>query len=38
MPMSRVYPCAICGEERQDQDSWFLLAEHQWEDKLKILE
>jgi len=38
MQKSRVYTCAICGEEKPDHDSWFLLAENQWEDKLKILQ
>jgi len=38
MQKSRVYTCAICGEEKPDDDSWFLLAENQWEDKLKILQ
>lgn len=38
MQKSRVYTCAICGEEKPHQDSWFLLAENQWEDKLKILQ
>jgi hypothetical protein len=38
MEKSRVYTCAICGEEKPDHDSWFLLAENHWEDKLKILQ
>jgi len=38
MQKSRVYTCAICGEEKPDDDSWFLLAENQWEDKLKVLQ
>ena len=38
MQKSRVYTCAICGEEKPDHDSWFLLAENHWEDKLKILQ
>jgi hypothetical protein len=38
MQKSRVYSCAICGEEKPDHDSWFLLAENTWEDKLKILQ
>ena len=29
--------CTICGEERSAQQVWFLVAESQWEDKLKIL-
>src|SRR5207247_3239429 len=38
MQKSRVYTCVICGEEKPDHDSWFLLAENQWEDKLKVLQ
>jgi hypothetical protein len=29
--------CAICGEERSAVQMWFLVAENQWEDKLKVL-
>lgn len=29
--------CAICGEERSDNESRFLIAENRWEDKLTIL-
>ena len=38
MQKSRVHTCAICGEEKPDHDAWFLLAENQWEDKLKVLQ
>jgi len=30
-------PCSICGEEKLPGQSWFLIAESDWEDKLKIL-
>lgn len=30
--------CAICGDERLAGDTWFLIAENRWEDKLKVLE
>jgi hypothetical protein len=29
--------CAICGEQRQDEDGWFVLVENRWTDRLKIL-
>jgi hypothetical protein len=29
--------CTICGEERTEGQTWFLVAESHWEDKLKIL-
>ena len=29
--------CAICGEERSAGDTWFLIAENRWEDRLKVL-
>src|SRR5437763_8264479 len=33
MQKSRVYTCAICGEETPAHDAWCLLAENQGEDK-----
>jgi hypothetical protein len=30
--------CAICGEERSAGDTWFLVAENRWEDKLTVLQ
>ena len=29
--------CAICGEERSARDTWFLVTENRWEDKLTVL-
>jgi len=29
--------CAICGEQRLDEDGWFVLVENRWTDRLKIL-
>jgi hypothetical protein len=34
----KIQECAICGEERLSGQVWFLVAESQWEDKLKVLE
>lgn len=28
--------CAICGEERQRGEEWFVLVENRWTDRLKI--
>lgn len=33
----RIYSCAICGQSKLPGESWYLLAENRWEDKLKIL-
>ena len=30
--------CAICGGRRLGTDSWFLVAENRWEDKLQVLQ
>lgn len=30
--------CAICGDERSTDDTWFLVAENRWEDKLTVLQ
>ena len=30
--------CAICGEERSAESTWFLVAENRWEDKLTVLQ
>jgi hypothetical protein len=32
------HECTICGEERSAGQVWFLVAENQWEDKLRVLE
>jgi len=29
--------CAICGEDKTVEDTWFLVAENQWEDKVTVL-
>lgn len=29
--------CGICGEQRSGDNTWFLVAEYRWEDKLKVL-
>lgn len=38
MDALRTDVCAICGAERSLTDAWFLIVEHRWEDKLKILQ
>lgn len=38
MKTSRYQRCMVCGEQPPDPTSWFLLAEHRWPDRLKILE
>lgn len=30
--------CSICGEEKSPGDTWFLVAENSWEDKLTVLQ
>lgn len=30
--------CSICGEEKSAEDTWFLVAENNWEDKLTVLQ
>ena len=30
--------CAICGEDKSTDDTWFLVAENHWEDKLTVLQ
>lgn len=37
MNHTRIYACAICGEERLRAEPWFLVAQDSWADKLKIL-
>jgi hypothetical protein len=34
---TRKASCAICGEERQAGEDWFVLVENRWTDRLKIL-
>jgi hypothetical protein len=29
--------CTICGEEKSEGQTWFLVAESHWEDRLKVL-
>jgi hypothetical protein len=36
--MTNPTSCAICQVEGRDRQSWFLLAENHWEDRLKILQ
>jgi hypothetical protein len=38
MDNPRMQKCTICGEERSTGQVWFLVAEHHWEDKLKVLQ
>jgi len=38
MNSSTKQECAICGEERSEEQVWFLVAESHWEDKLKVLQ
>jgi hypothetical protein len=38
MNNARMPECTICGEERTAAHVWFLVAESQWEDKLRVLE
>jgi hypothetical protein len=37
MKSQTVVFCSICGEPRRGDDSWFLLTENRWTDRLKIL-
>jgi hypothetical protein len=37
MDARRVCQCAICGEEKSEDDHWFLVTESRWQDKLKVL-
>jgi len=37
MASLRTVGCAICGEERSGNQTRFLIAENQWEDKLTVL-
>ncbi len=34
----KIQECAICGEERSEEQVWFLVAESHWEDKLQVLQ
>lgn len=34
---TRKATCAICGEERQRGEDWFVLVENRWTDRVKIL-
>jgi hypothetical protein len=38
MDSPTVRDCTICGEHRSAGQVWFLVAESQWEDKLKVLQ
>jgi hypothetical protein len=38
MDVSQMNVCAICGGRRLGTDSWFLVAENRWEDKLQVLQ
>lgn len=31
------FPCSVCGIETNQHDSWFLVAENRWLDRLRIL-
>jgi len=37
MNQEKVVACVMCGELASARDGWFLLAESQWQDRLKIL-
>jgi hypothetical protein len=37
MTQEKMVACAMCGERPSRRDGWFLLAESQWQDRLKIL-
>src|SRR5689334_7566358 len=32
-----VYVCSICGSVKNENQSWFLLAQNRWRDRLKIM-
>lgn len=38
MDVSQMNVCAICGGRRLGTNSWFLVAENRWEDKLQVLQ
>jgi len=37
MPETGIQTCTICGDEKTSGQTWFLVAESHWEDKLRIL-
>jgi len=37
MKLQKAVFCSICGEPRRDDETWFLLTENRWTDRLKIL-